>query len=98
MAWSVEADRWRVQIVYWRRGRRPVRIFHTMCTSVLSNEDYYSGAYIAMTIVSLLNLPLEIPDEEKIRLDGITSLVDRLPEYIRRCIGSASTSSLVVSN
>ena len=43
------------------------------------------GAYCALTIISLLNLPLELPPHAPARLAGRTSFTDGLGAWIARC-------------
>jgi len=47
-----------------------------------------SGAYCAMVIISLLNLPLELPEESPARIssgEASVTLLTNLPEWIARC-------------
>ncbi|CAF9921314.1 MAG: hypothetical protein GOMPHAMPRED_002290 [Gomphillus americanus] len=43
------------------------------------------GVYCAMVIIVLLNLPLDLPSDAPARQAGLTSFVDRVPEWISRC-------------
>lgn len=43
------------------------------------------GAYCAMVIISLLNLPLTLPPEAKAREHGLQTFTDGLTEYLSRC-------------
>ncbi|BDD58308.1 hypothetical protein MPDQ_000399 [Monascus purpureus] len=43
------------------------------------------GVYCAMTIISLLNLPLTLPPEAEARHSGLETFFSGLPEYISRC-------------
>ncbi|KAF2224914.1 terpenoid cyclases/protein prenyltransferase alpha-alpha toroid [Elsinoe ampelina] len=43
------------------------------------------GAYCSMVVVSLLNLPLELPPDAPARKAGLTSFLDRLGEWVGRC-------------
>lgn len=67
------------------------------CMAVGAEEDI-RGAYCAMTIITLLNLPLDLPPDAPIRKQGISSFLDRLGEWIGRCqtyeggIGGAPTN------
>ena len=45
----------------------------------------YRPAYCAMTMMSLLGLPLELPANAPARSHGLTSFLSGLPEYISRC-------------
>ena len=38
-----------------------------------------------MVIIVLLNLPLDLPSDAPARQAGLTSFVDRVPEWISRC-------------
>lgn len=49
------------------------------------NAYEYSGAYCAMTIISLLKIPLELPPNASARTSGFTLFSDGLPEYLSRC-------------
>jgi hypothetical protein len=44
-----------------------------------------SGAYCAAVIVSLLNLPLELPSDSPAKARETDTLLTGIPEYIRRC-------------
>lgn len=46
------------------------------------------GAYCAMVIISLLDLPLDLPPESNARQSGLRTFLDGLPEYLARCMGS----------
>lgn len=48
-------------------------------------EEDIRGAYCAMTVITLLNLPLELPAEALAREKGLTSFTDRLGEWVGRC-------------
>ena len=49
-------------------------------------EEDIRGAYCAMTIITLLNLPLELPPNAPARAQaGLTSFLDRLGEWVGRC-------------
>ena len=56
------------------------------------NAYNYSGAYCAMTIISLLAIPLELPPNAPSRATGFTSFLDGLPEYLSRCTNACSSS------
>ena len=43
------------------------------------------GAYCSMTIISILNLPLELPPGAPARAAGLNTFTDRLPEWLSRC-------------
>ncbi|OJD40382.1 protein farnesyltransferase subunit beta [Diplodia corticola] len=61
-------------------------------------EEDVRGAYCAMVIISLLNLPIELPQDAPARAAGLTTFTDRLPEWISSCqtfeggIGGAPTN------
>ncbi|KAL0256482.1 CAAX farnesyltransferase (FTase) subunit beta [Diplodia seriata] len=61
-------------------------------------EEDVRGAYCAMVIISLLNLPVELPQDAPARTAGLTLFTDRLPEWISSCqtfeggIGGAPTN------
>ena len=50
----------------------------------------YSGAYTAMVMISLLGLPLELPHESSARAAGMTSFLDKLPQWLSRCTMATS--------
>ena len=54
------------------------------CMAIGAEEDI-RGAYCAMTIINLLNLPLELPRNAPTRQAGMTSFLDRLGEWVGRC-------------
>lgn len=45
------------------------------------------GAYCAMVIISLLDLPLDLPPDSEARDYGIDTFVSGLPDYLSRCRG-----------
>ncbi|KAM0794710.1 CaaX farnesyltransferase beta subunit Ram1 [Usnea florida] len=51
----------------------------------VGGEEDVRGAYCAMTIISLLAIPLELPPNAPSRVTGFTSFLDGLPEYLSRC-------------
>lgn len=61
-------------------------------------EEDIRGAYCAVTILSLLNLPLELPPNSPARKAGMEVFTDRLGEWVGRCqtfeggIGGAPTN------
>ena len=67
------------------------------CMAVGAEEDI-RGAYCAMTIITLLSLPLELPPNAPARQSGMTSFLDGLGEWVGRCqtyeggIGGAPTN------
>lgn len=54
------------------------------CMAVGAEEDI-RGAYCAMTVITLLNLPLELPPEAPARKAGLNAFTDRLGEWVGRC-------------
>jgi len=65
-------------------GEIDVRSVSTTVTCLYQLTDY-SGAYCAMVLISLLRLPLELPHDAPTRLDGKTSFLDDLPEWLSQC-------------
>ena len=51
----------------------------------VGGEEDVRGAYCAMVMISLLQLPLELPPDAPARAKGLTTLLDGLPEYLSRC-------------
>ncbi|KAF2215507.1 hypothetical protein CERZMDRAFT_65782 [Cercospora zeae-maydis SCOH1-5] len=51
----------------------------------LDAEEDIRGAYCAMTAITLLNLPLELPPDAPARKAGLTSFLDNLGDWIGRC-------------
>ena len=47
--------------------------------------DNSSGAYCAMVIISLLNLPIDLPSTSAARIKVEDTLITRLPEYLSQC-------------
>jgi hypothetical protein len=45
----------------------------------------YSGAYCAAVIISLLNLPLDLPRDSPAWSEKGATLLTNLPEYVARC-------------
>jgi len=54
------------------------------CMALEAEEDI-RGAYCAMTIITILSLPLEIPPGAPAREAGLTSFTDGLGEWVGRC-------------
>ena len=48
-------------------------------------EEDIRGAYCAMTILAILNLPLELPPDTPVRQVGLESFTDGLGEWVGRC-------------
>lgn len=51
----------------------------------IGGEEDVRGAYCAMTAITLLNLPLELPPDAPARAAGLTSFLDGLGEWIGKC-------------
>ncbi|KAF7188836.1 Protein farnesyltransferase subunit beta [Pseudocercospora fuligena] len=51
----------------------------------LGAEEDIRGAYCAMTAITLLNLPLELPPDAPAREAGLTTFLDGLGEWVGRC-------------
>ncbi|TKA22952.1 hypothetical protein B0A50_07694 [Salinomyces thailandicus] len=51
----------------------------------LGAEEDIRGAYCAMTILALLNLPLELPQDCAARKTGLNSFTDKLGEWVSSC-------------
>ncbi|KAI5362015.1 Putative terpenoid cyclases/protein prenyltransferase alpha-alpha toroid [Septoria linicola] len=51
----------------------------------LDAEEDIRGAYCAMTAITLLNLPLELPPDAPARQAGLTSFLDGLGEWVGKC-------------
>ncbi|CEI60981.1 unnamed protein product [Fusarium venenatum] len=51
----------------------------------LGGEEDVRGAYCAAVIISLLNLPLELPQDSPARSAGHTGLFAGLADYVHRC-------------
>lgn len=65
-------------------------MFSTKWRISLNNAYEYRGAYCTMTIIVLLAIPLELPPNASARVNGFTSFLDGLPEYLSRCTTSCS--------
>lgn len=48
-------------------------------------EEDIRGAYCAMTAISLLNLPLDLPPEAPARAAGLEKFTDKLGEWVGKC-------------
>ncbi|KAK2786977.1 CAAX farnesyltransferase (FTase) subunit beta [Onygenales sp. PD_12] len=51
----------------------------------LGGEEDVRGAYCAMVMVALLELPLELPPDSPARQAGLDTFTSGLPEYLSRC-------------
>jgi protein farnesyltransferase subunit beta len=49
------------------------------------SANIFRGAYCAMTVIVLLNLPLELPSDSPARVKGDETFLTGLPEWIGRC-------------
>jgi protein farnesyltransferase subunit beta len=54
----------------------------TMCEG---GEEDIRGAFCALVIISLLNLPLELPQDAPTRKHGLTTFTDGLGEWVSQC-------------
>lgn len=54
----------------------------TMCQG---GEEDIRGAFCAMVVLSLTNLPLELPPDAPVRKQGFTSFTDGLGDWISKC-------------
>lgn len=54
-------------------------------TVAAGGEEDIRGAYCALVILSLLNLPLELPSDAPARQHGLTSFLDKLGNWISNC-------------
>lgn len=54
-------------------------------TVTVGGEEDIRGAYCAMVIISLLNLPVDLPPDAPARAQGLTTFIDKLPEWISSC-------------
>ncbi|KAK3111120.1 CAAX farnesyltransferase (FTase) subunit beta [Teratosphaeriaceae sp. CCFEE 6253] len=54
------------------------------CMAVGAEEDI-RGAYCAMTVITLLNLPLALPADAPARKAGLTSFTDKVGDWVSRC-------------
>jgi protein farnesyltransferase subunit beta len=54
----------------------------TMCEG---GEEDIRGAFCAMVILSLLNLPLDLPQDAPARKHGLTSFTDGLGDWVSKC-------------
>lgn len=48
-------------------------------------EEDIRGAYCALIVLSLLNIPMDLPPDAPARKDGLTSFLDHLGPWIGRC-------------
>lgn len=50
-------------------------------------EEDVRGAFCALVVLSLLNLPMELPPDAPVRAHGFTTFLDGLGDYVSRCQG-----------
>jgi hypothetical protein len=53
---------------------------------LLTNNGLARGTYCAAVIMSLLDLPLELPPGSIAKLHETDNLLTRMPEYVSRCV------------
>lgn len=88
MAGTVEAGR---RGVSGQRGRRrgcpvgPRPPFSLLLLLLLLPANLPRGAYCAMVMIALLDIPLELPPDAPARQFGLDSFTSGLPEYLSRC-------------
>ncbi|TKX23315.1 putative protein farnesyltransferase subunit beta [Elsinoe australis] len=51
----------------------------------IDGEVDVRGAYCSMTVIALLNLPLELPPDAPARKAGLTSFLDKVGDWVGRC-------------
>ncbi|KAH0537239.1 hypothetical protein FGG08_005941 [Glutinoglossum americanum] len=54
-------------------------------TLSVGGEEDVRGAYCAMVLISLLNIPIDLPSSSTAKIRDEDTLVTRLPEYLSRC-------------
>jgi protein farnesyltransferase subunit beta len=54
-------------------------------TMAPGGEEDTRGAFCALVVLSLLNLPLELPPDAPARTHGMTSFLDKLGDWISQC-------------
>jgi protein farnesyltransferase subunit beta len=54
-------------------------------TMAEGGEEDIRGAFCAMIVISLLNLPLDLPQDAPARKNGLTSFTDGLGEWVSQC-------------
>jgi protein farnesyltransferase subunit beta len=64
-------------------GNISLSVFLCICSISLSRQ--LRGAYCAMVVHALLDLPLALPPEAEARQNGLETFTDGLPEYLSRC-------------
>jgi len=67
---------------HWLGRMKQLNGGFTMCEG---GEQDVRGAYCAMVIVSLLNLPLELPPDSPARVKGDETFLTGLAEWVSRC-------------
>jgi protein farnesyltransferase subunit beta len=77
-------------------GNISLSVFLCICSISLSRQ--LRGAYCAMVVHALLDLPLALPPEAGARQNGLETFTDGLPEYLSRCKWRPLLSFLVVTD
>ena len=54
-------------------------------TMAPGGEEDIRGAFCALVVLSLLNLPIELPPDAPARAEGMTTFLDGLGEWVSRC-------------
>jgi len=57
----------------------------TLLVSAFGRLPISRGAYCAMTIIALLNLPLELPQDSPAYINGNETFLTGLPEWVSKC-------------
>ncbi|KAG4034023.1 hypothetical protein MFRU_003g00020 [Monilinia fructicola] len=52
---------------------------------VVGGEEDIRGAYCALILITLLSLPIDLPQDASARSSNYTTFIDGLPEWISRC-------------
>ena len=77
-----EERRWWLPSVYRGRSRCQVLCLPYQATGC---ADKRRPAYCAMTVISLLGLPLALPQDSPARRSGLQNFTDGLSEFLSRC-------------
>lgn len=88
MAREIKAGRRWLQGLRGRGGGRAVSspvfsVEEIVATGLIGS--HFRGAYCAMVIISLLDLPLTLPPDAEARQYGLESFTSGLSEYLARC-------------
>lgn len=51
-----------------------------------TTDNFQSGAYCALILITLLSLPLDLPQDAPARSSNYNTFIDGLPEWISRCM------------